>query len=175
MKGSTHLAEPQLNATPLIDVLLVLLVMLIFTIPIATHAVKLNLPQGAKGPPPPAIRITIESDGTIYWDNERLASLNALMPRLKAVASQQNPPLIRVMPDKRARYELVAQVLAAAQRTHVDLLTVAPVAVGLVLVVKVTRASPLGLNRQIDRTIHHGNKHNLDKSIHNHHPELFII
>ena len=48
MKGSTHLAEPQLNATPLIDVLLVLIVMLIFTLPIATHAVKLNLPQGAK-------------------------------------------------------------------------------------------------------------------------------
>jgi len=128
MKGSSHLAEPQLNATPLIDVLLVLLVMLIFTLPIATHAVKLNLPQGIQGSPPPAISITIESDGTIYWDDARLASMDEIMPRLQAVASQQNPPLIRVMPDKRARYELVAQVLAAAQRAHVDLLTVAPVA-----------------------------------------------
>lgn len=128
MKGSSDLAEPQLNATPLIDVLLVLIVMLIFTLPIATHAVKLNLPQGTKGPPPSAIRITIESDGTIYWDDTRMASLSALLPRLQEVASQQNPPLIRVMPDKRARYEIVAQVLAAAQRTHVDLLTVMPVA-----------------------------------------------
>jgi biopolymer transport protein ExbD len=127
MKGSSDLAEPQLNATPLIDVLLVLIVMLIFTLPIATHAVKLNLPQGTNGPPPPAIRITIESDGTVYWDDTRMASLNALLPRLQEVASQQNPPLIRVMPDKRARYETVAQVLAAAQRMHVDLLTVMPV------------------------------------------------
>ena len=127
MKGSSDLAEPQLNATPLIDVLLVLIVMLIITLPIATHAVKLNLPQGTNGPPPPAIRITIESDGTVYWDDTRMASLNALLPRLQEVASHQNPPLIRVMPDKRARYETVAQVLAAAQRMHVDLLTVMPV------------------------------------------------
>ena len=128
MKGSSDLAEPQLNATPLIDVLLVLIVMLIFTLPIATHAVKLNLPQATKAPPPPDIRITIESDGTIYWDDARMVSMDTLTSRLRTVASQQNPPLIRVMPDKRARYEIVAQVLAAAQRTHVELLTVMPVA-----------------------------------------------
>lgn len=127
MESPSHLAEPQLNATPLIDVLLVLLVMLIFTLPIATHAVKLNLPHGAKVPPPPSIRISIESDGTIYWDETPLESLNALTPRLQAVASQPNPPLIRVMPDKRALYEVVAQVLAAAQRAHVERLTVMPV------------------------------------------------
>ncbi len=127
MEHPSHLAEPQLNATPLIDVLLVLLVMLIFTLPIATHAVKLNLPHGGNGPPPPAVRISIESDGTIYWDEVRLASVSALAPRFQAVVSQPNPPLIRVMPDKRARYEVVAQVLAAAQRARVELLTVAPV------------------------------------------------
>ena len=128
MTGSSQLAEPQLNATPLIDVLLVLIVMLIFTLPIATHAVKLNLPQGTRGPPPPDIRITIESDGTIYWDDSRMVSMDTLTSRLRTVASQQNPPLIRVMPDKRVRYEIVAQVLAAAQRSHVELLTVIPVA-----------------------------------------------
>lgn len=127
MGSPSDLAEPQLNATPLIDVLLVLIVMLVITLPIATHAVKLNLPQGPKGSPPPAVRISIEADGTIYWDEARLASLNALTPRFQAVASQSNPPMIRVMPDKRARYEHVAQVLAAAQRAHVELLTVAPV------------------------------------------------
>jgi biopolymer transport protein ExbD len=128
MQIPSHVAEPQLNATPLIDVLLVLLVMLIFTLPIATHAVKLNLPQGpGASPPPPAVRITIESDGAIYWDDARMESLSSLTPRFQAIASQQIPPLIRVMPDRRARYETVAQVLAAAQRARIERLTVAPV------------------------------------------------
>ncbi len=128
MPSPSHVAEPQLNATPLIDVLLVLLVMLIFTLPIATHAVKLNLPQGpSTSPPPPSVRITIESDGAIYWDDERMASTSALAPRFQALAGQQSPPLIRVMPDRRARYEIVAQVLAAAQRARIERLTVMPV------------------------------------------------
>ena len=59
MSGHSHVAEPQLNATPLIDVMLVLLVMLIITLPVATHAVKLNLPQGQAGAPPPSIRLDI--------------------------------------------------------------------------------------------------------------------
>lgn len=128
MQSPSHVAEPQLNATPLIDVLLVLLVMLIFTLPIATHAVKLNLPHGpGMSPPPPTVRITIESDGAIYWDDARVESPASLAPRFQAVASQQIPPLVRVIPDRRARYEIVAQVLAAPQRAHVERLAVAPV------------------------------------------------
>ncbi len=127
MQSPSHVAEPQLNATPLIDVLLVLLVMLIFTLPIATHAVKLNLPQGPGASPPPMVRITIESDGAIYWEDARVESASALAPRLQAVAGQQIPPLVRVVPDRRARYEVVAQVLAAAQRARIERLTVAPV------------------------------------------------
>src|SRR5262245_58309187 len=107
MQGPSLNAEPQLNATPLIDVLLVLLVMLIFTLPIATHAVKLEMPHGTNASPPPTIQIVIESDGSIYWDQARMASIDTLSPRFRAVASQPNPPLIHVMPDKRARYEFV--------------------------------------------------------------------
>ena len=73
MPGQSMVAEPQINATPLIDVLLVLLVMLIFTIPVATHAVKLNLPQGPAGTPPPSVRVEIYSDGEMYWNDERVA------------------------------------------------------------------------------------------------------
>jgi biopolymer transport protein ExbD len=128
MSGHSHAAEPQLNATPLIDVLLVLLVMLIFTLPIATHAVKLNLPQGHPGPPQSAITVSIYSDGEIYWNDEHLASLAALTPKFVAIARAVDPPRILVAPEKRALYERVAQVLAAAQRSHVEKMSVAPVA-----------------------------------------------
>src|ERR1043165_7597758 len=115
MASTSHLNEPQLNATPLIDVLLVLLVMLIFTLPIATHSVRVNLPQRPSGTPPPQVRLEIMYGGDIYWDGERLASLEALTPRLAEIARSSRTQLA-VLPEKRARYELVAQVLAAAQR-----------------------------------------------------------
>ena len=128
MTGQSHLAEPQLNATPLIDVLLVLLVMLIFTLPIATHSVRLNLPQGRPGTPPPTVQLEILYRGEIYWNGQYIASIEELTPRLVQVANLADPPLVRVMPEKRAPYERVVQVLAAAQRSHVEKLTIQPVA-----------------------------------------------
>lgn len=119
--------EPQLNATPLIDVLLVLLVMLIFTLPIATHSVRMNLPQPVSGPPSAAVRLEILYGGDIYWNGELVASVDELAPKLRAVAAQADAPLVKVMPERRAPYERVAQVLAAAQRAHVVKLTVSPV------------------------------------------------
>jgi biopolymer transport protein ExbD len=127
MSGQSH-AEPQLNATPLIDVMLVLLVILIITLPIATHIVKLNLPQGGATTPPPMIRVGIYSGGEMYWNDERVESVAALLPRLVALGRQANAPVLRVVPEKRAPYERVAQVLAAAQRSHVKLLSIAPIA-----------------------------------------------
>ena len=128
MPGQSMVAEPQLNATPLIDVLLVLLVMLIFTIPVATHAVKLNLPHDKLGAPPASIRLEIYSDGEMYWNDEHIASMAELLPRFQATVRQEMPPPIKVVPDKRAPYERVAQVLAAAQRSQVTALSVAPIA-----------------------------------------------
>jgi|SRR5882672_9553591 len=128
MSDSPDLAAPQMNATPLIDVLLVLLVILIITLPIATHAVKLNLPRDHTKTPPPAINLNIYSVGEIYWNDERIPSLAALTPKLMTLARTASPPLLRVTPDRRARYELVAQVLAAAQRAHVEGLSLTPVA-----------------------------------------------
>ena len=117
----------QLNATPLIDVLLVLLVMLIFTVPVATHIVKLNLPQGPARPPATAIRLDILYDGSLYWNGEPVASIDALLPRFSALAARDGAPTLKVYPERRASYGRVAQVLAAAQRSHVARLMVSPV------------------------------------------------
>jgi biopolymer transport protein ExbD len=126
--SSHSLAEPTLNATPLIDVLLVLLVLLILTLPMATHAIKLNLPHGPPGAPPQSVTVRIYSGGEMYWNDERVESLSRLLPRFEALALQRDPPVVKVVPDKWAPYEQVAQVLAAAQRSHVRKLSVAPIA-----------------------------------------------
>jgi biopolymer transport protein ExbD len=125
------LAEPQMNATPLIDVLLVLLVMLIFTLPIATQSVKLNLPQGARLLPLPSLRpviaVHIDFDGQLYWNGESVPDRQALERKFLEIGASALPPRVKVVPDKRVRYETVAQVLAAAQRSRVALLEVAPI------------------------------------------------
>ena len=120
-------AEPQLNATPLIDVMLVLLVIVIITLPVATHSVKLNLPQGPTAAPQPSIRVDIVADGTIYWNGEELPSLDQLHAKFIAAARDSSPPRIDIVPEKRTRYELVAQVLALAQRARVTALGLTPV------------------------------------------------
>lgn len=128
MTPESQLPEAQINATPLIDLMLVLLVMLILTVPIATHSVNLELPRGTPGRPPPAVQLEIMYLGEMYWNGERVASLEELLPRLAAIAGQQNQPVLKVLPEKRAPYERVAQVLAAAQRLHIRNLSVLPVA-----------------------------------------------
>jgi biopolymer transport protein ExbD len=119
------LAEPQLNATPLIDVLLVLLVMLIFTLPVATHAVKLNLPHGVNGLPSAAITVNIDFDGQLYWNGDNV-SRQVLDQKLREAAAALRPARVKIVPDKRVRYENVAQVLASAQRSGVAGLEIQP-------------------------------------------------
>jgi biopolymer transport protein ExbD len=128
MSRHPDVAEPQVNVTPLIDVMLVLLVILIITLPVATHAVKLNLPQGGSGPPPQSVRVDIYSAGEMYWNDEHVDSIAELLPRFDALAQMKDPPSVKIVPDKRAPYERVAQVLAAAQRSRLRALSVAPIA-----------------------------------------------
>jgi biopolymer transport protein ExbD len=127
MSSTSHLPDAQINTTPLIDVMLVLLVMLILTVPIATHNVKVELPHGRPAPPSPAVQLEIMYLGDIYWNGQHVESIEALLPRLAELASRTNPPLLKVMPEKRAPYERVAQVLAAAQRSRVVKMSVMPV------------------------------------------------
>jgi len=127
MSASSHQAEPQMNATPLIDVLLVLLVMIVLVVPMATQTAKLNLPQPVNGTPPPEIRVDVVADGAIYWNGERMPSVEATYPHLSALAARTDPPVLRVVPERRAPYEPVAQLLTAAQRAHVERISVTSV------------------------------------------------
>ena len=108
-----------INTTPLIDVMLVLLIMLIITIPIQTHAVKLNMPV-AKPPAnpvlPQVITIDIDFDGTIIWDGETLAGRPDLENRMRGAAAMPEQPEIHIKPNKLVRYRNVALVMASAQR-----------------------------------------------------------
>ena len=111
-----------INTTPLIDVMLVLLIMLIITIPVQTHAVKLDLPVNApQAPvqPPPVVSIGVDFDGTITWDGQIVADRTSLESRLRQVAAAPDQPEVHVRPDHLATYKYVALVLASAQRLGV--------------------------------------------------------
>lgn len=108
-----------INTTPLIDVMLVLLIMLIITIPVQLHAVKLNLPQGAPPPSlskPEVVRIDITASNQVLWNSEPVTDVTELVQRMQAVAAQTTPPEVHVRPDQHAPYATLAAVLANAQR-----------------------------------------------------------
>jgi biopolymer transport protein ExbD len=111
-----------INTTPLIDVMLVLLIMLIITIPIQTHSVKLNMPVANQTPPPrlpEVIRIDVNPEGTILWNGDAIADRSMLEQRLRVVAAMPTQPEIHLRADKLALYKYVAEVLASAQRLGV--------------------------------------------------------
>ena len=111
-----------INTTPLIDVMLVLLIMFIITIPIQTHAVKMNMPvnQSATPPRPPGIvRIDVDFDGTIGWNGTIVADRHELEAKLAAVAALPDQPEVHLRPNKLVSYKVVAMVMASAQRLGV--------------------------------------------------------
>ena len=111
-----------INTTPLIDVMLVLLVMLIITIPIQLHAVNLNMPVGNPPPQlvkPEVVKIDIDPSSQIYWNAEAVLNRADLEERLRTIATVDPQPELHIRPDKRAKYDVVAAVLAAAQRLGV--------------------------------------------------------
>jgi len=113
----------EMNTTPLIDVMLVLLVMLIVTIPIQTHAVKLDLPQANNSPPsdekPTVIDLEIDFDGTPIWNGSPVASRAQLDKYLEDSANQVPQPELHLRPNRLAKYDVVARTLADAQRLGV--------------------------------------------------------
>lgn len=116
-----------INTTPLIDVMLVLLVMLIITIPIQLHSVNLNLPVGT--PPPSAVKpevvkIDIDDKSTVYWQGVPVASRTELEEKLATAAAQTVQPEIHIRPNKASRYNTFAEVMASAQRNGLEKLGV---------------------------------------------------
>jgi biopolymer transport protein ExbD len=119
-------SEPEvmmdINTTPLIDVMLVLIIMLIITIPIQTHAVKLNMPVGNPPPPPTppeVVQIDVDFDGTVLWNGVIVPTQEELEVRLTGAASQATQPEVHLRPNKLVLYKSVAKVMAAAQRLGV--------------------------------------------------------
>ena len=111
-----------INTTPLIDVMLVLIIMLIITIPIQTHAVKMNMPVGpsaAPPKPPEIIRIDIDFDGTVGWNGVIVADRAELENKLSQVAALPDQPEVHLRPNKLVSYKVVAMVMASAQRLGV--------------------------------------------------------
>lgn len=111
----------EMNMTPLIDVMLVLIIMLIITIPIQNHAINLDMPThvSTSTPPPVVVNIDIDANGLIFWNGEMLADQAALELRLRGVAAMPDQSELHVRPNKRVLYKTVARVMAAAQRLGV--------------------------------------------------------
>jgi biopolymer transport protein ExbD len=111
-----------INTTPLIDVMLVLLIMLIITIPIQTHAVKLNMPVGNPPPPltpPTVVTIEVDFDGTVLWNGETVPDRPTLEARFKNAAAMPDQPEFHLRPNKLVTYKHVAGVMASAQRNGI--------------------------------------------------------
>ncbi|GLS16497.1 MULTISPECIES: ExbD/TolR family protein [Hydrogenophaga] len=110
-----------INMTPLVDVMLVLLIIFIITVPVLTHSVKLDLPRAqaeVNRVEPQTVTISVDAQGLAHWD-EVAVSEAELASRLQAAAQQQPQPELHIRGDRKAEYESVLQVMAAAQRAGV--------------------------------------------------------
>ena len=111
----------EINMTPLVDVMLVLLIIFIITVPVMKHSVNVDLPRATNQPEnikPETVRLSVAADGTYFW-NERQVTEDELYPLLQAEATKVPQPDLHIRGDKEVRYERVAQAMAAAQRAGV--------------------------------------------------------
>jgi biopolymer transport protein ExbD len=113
-----------MNTTPLIDVMLVLLVMFIVTLPIQTHAVKIDLPIPDPNSVPPPVdpvknKVTIDPQGTVYWNGQAL-DFTQLESNLQATKAMPIEPELQFQPDPNARYVVVDQVIALIKKTEIS-------------------------------------------------------
>jgi biopolymer transport protein ExbD len=111
-------AQPmvEMNTTPLIDVMLVLLVMLIITIPVQLNAVQLDMPSASSNAPPELVRVQIDAGGFVRWNNELIISEATLDERMRQAAQQSPQPEIHITPEPNTPYALVVTMTASAQK-----------------------------------------------------------
>ena len=111
----------EINMTPFVDVMLVLLIIFIITVPVMQHAVNIELPRASNQPEnikPETVRLSVDAGGAYFWNAEPVSD-EALQTRLMAAAAQVPQPELHIRGDKAVRYERVARVMAAAQRAGV--------------------------------------------------------
>jgi biopolymer transport protein ExbD len=111
----------EINMTPFVDVMLVLLIIFIITVPVMQHAVTIELPRASNQPEnikPETVRLSVDAGGAYFWNAEPVSD-EALQMRLTAAAAQVPQPELHIRGDKAVRYERVARAMAAAQRAGV--------------------------------------------------------
>jgi len=111
-----------INTTPLVDVMLVLLIIFLITIPVVTHTVPVSLPKErnvVREARPDNIEISVDRAGAVYWNAAPLANQAELLERLKAAALRQPQPAVQIRGDAKARYEAVGRVLLACQQAAI--------------------------------------------------------
>ena len=109
----------EINTTPLVDVMLVMLIIFLITIPVITQSVKVDLPKAANIPTqtkPENINIAVDADGNVFWNTMMIPTQEALLERLKSVAVMDPQPEIHVRGDRGTAYEHVGRVIVLAQR-----------------------------------------------------------
>ena len=109
--------NPEINTTPLVDVMLVLLIIFIITIPVMNHAVKIDLPKASSQPDqvkPESINLSIDATGNVFWNEEKIDS-SELGARIAVAAQKQPQPELHLRAERTTQYEKVAQVMSAAQ------------------------------------------------------------
>ncbi|NJS37455.1 MAG: biopolymer transporter ExbD [Brachymonas sp.] len=111
-------AQPmvEMNTTPLIDVMLVLLVMLIITIPVQLHSVPLDMPSKSSSALPELVRVQIDANGFVRWNDELISDVTTLDQRLTTAAALPNQPEIHITPEPNTPYALVVSMTALAQK-----------------------------------------------------------
>ena len=112
----------EINTTPLVDVMLVLLVIFIITAPLITHSIRLDLPDArgaASSETPATVTISIPASGVIHWNNDPVADQNALALKLREAASAQPQPAVHLRADRDTRYQAIAEIMSAAQQAGI--------------------------------------------------------
>jgi biopolymer transport protein ExbD len=111
-----------INTTPLVDVMLVLLIIFLITIPVVTHTVPVTLPHERNQPyktKPDNVNLSVDKEGNVYWNQILVPDSAALLEKLKTVSVQDPQPEVHIRGDEKARYEAVGRVILAAQRAGI--------------------------------------------------------
>jgi biopolymer transport protein ExbD len=120
--GDDETLVSSINTTPLVDVMLVLLIIFLITIPVVTHSAAVALPHEVNQPTrtrPQNIVISVDKDGNLYWNAGKLADAGMLLDRLKQRAVEQPQPEVHIRADKDVRYAFVGRVVVACQRAGI--------------------------------------------------------
>jgi len=111
-----------INTTPLVDVMLVLLIIFLITIPVVTHTVPVKLPSEVNQPyktKPENINLAVDKEGKMFWNEREVADTNALLEKLKTIAVMEPQPELHIRGDQETRYEYVGKVIFTAQRAGI--------------------------------------------------------